>query len=64
MDEWDVNAVVAWFHSIGYKQFDQSIREHQVRGGKGVTVIESDQRPYQTCPLLGVATSLCTPLRI
>lgn len=34
MDEWDTDAVVAWFHSIGYKQFDKSIKEHQVGGQK------------------------------
>lgn len=63
MDEWGVDAVVAWFHSIGYKQFDQSIREHQVRRRKGVTVIESDQVPYQPRPLPGVVTSLRVLLR-
>lgn len=31
MDEWDVSAVVEWFRSIGYVQYDTSIREHQVR---------------------------------
>lgn len=30
MDEWDVDTVVVWFHSVGYAQFDASLREHQV----------------------------------
>ncbi|CAM9292067.1 unnamed protein product, partial [Laminaria digitata] len=32
MDEWDIDAVVAWFHAVGYTQYDKSIREHQVDG--------------------------------
>lgn len=34
MSEWDVDTVVAWFHSIGYKSFDKSLREHQVTVAK------------------------------
>lgn len=30
MDEWDVGAVVEWFHAVGYTQYDESIKEHQV----------------------------------
>lgn len=29
MDEWDVETVVAWFHSVGYTQHDAGLREHQ-----------------------------------
>lgn len=31
MDEWDVEAVVAWFNSVGYSKFDANLREHQAR---------------------------------
>ena len=31
MDEWDIDAVVDWFHAVGYTQYDKSIREHQVK---------------------------------
>lgn len=54
MDEWDVDAVVGWFHAVGYTQYDKSIKEHQVISDD---IYGSDGRvsPEEQQPMLGAA---------